>query len=171
MDMATDPQLVWEPLGDLDHARVKAFCLLCSDYYELTQRRVADEGTAKELLGPLEASLSHGRKHVFGHVEDGDLIAITELLEGHPGPRDWYLGLLLLRPDRRGNRLGTALGRSLLHWIASQGAGEIRLVVQDENQRALTFWKHLGFGVEKSMTRNTRGHDGLVWILRYEASV
>jgi ribosomal protein S18 acetylase RimI-like enzyme len=154
-------------LGASDHARLKAFCLLCNDYYQGTGHRAADEETAKEILGPLESSYSHGRKHVFGYEEDGELIGIAELLEGHPSPRDWYIGLLLLRPDHRGRRLGTTLARDLLDWIATHNAQEIRLVVQSENPRALPFWERLGFAVEKSLVRKTQGHEGLVWILRH----
>ncbi len=59
------------------------------------------------------------------------------------------------------------LVRDLLSWISTQGAGEIWLVVAEENPRALVFWKRLGFSVERSVRRKTEDHEGLVWVLRY----
>ena len=66
-------------------------------------------------------------------------------------PRDfperhvWYLGLLLVAPEDRGQGLGEQILAVVKAWIIAQDGRAIRLIVQEQNPAALRFWLRHGF--------------------------
>ena len=99
------------------------------------------------MLGPLPGSVSSGTKRVFGIDRSGALVGVAELVDGFPGPKDWYVGLLLLVPAARGRGVGTEVWLGLRDWMRGSGAEVVRLVVQKQNLPARAFWDKQGFTV------------------------
>jgi GNAT superfamily N-acetyltransferase len=151
-------------LGPPDLPRLKELCIACSAFYEVTEGQAADEATAVEILGPLEPKYRHGTKHVWGVETGGDLIAVAELLEGHPSAHDWYVGLLLVAPEQRRKGLGTQLCLAMLDWMRGRGATTVRLVVHKQNLVARTFWERQGFRAEREVIKRSGRLEGPVWI-------
>jgi ribosomal protein S18 acetylase RimI-like enzyme len=132
------------PLGSPDLSRLKDLCLACTAFYELIEGRPATEATAAEILGPLEPKFAHGTKHVWGGEAQGKLVAVAELLEGHPAAHDWYIGLLLVAPEQRRQGVGSDFCRAILDWLAARSGTTVRLVVHPQNVAARTFWERQG---------------------------
>ncbi len=157
-------------LGDGDLPRVLELCRRCAAFYELVEGQAADEETAREILGPPAGQVAQGMKHVWGLEDSGRLIAIVELLAGYPAAGEWYVGLLLISPERRGQGLGARLFRAVRSWMAAEGAAMARIVVQQQNPGAFRFWQRQGFAVEREVVSRTGRLEGPVWILRGFAS-
>jgi ribosomal protein S18 acetylase RimI-like enzyme len=143
---------------------LKDLCLACTDFYELVEGTPATEVTAAEILGPLEPQYRHGTKHVWGVEAEGRLVAVVELLEGHPTTHDWYIGLLLVAPDQRRKGLGTRLCATALEWMTARSAATVRLVVHQQNLTARRFWERQGFAVEREVVKRSGRLEGPVWI-------
>jgi len=153
------------PLGAPDLPRVKDLCLACTAFYELIEGQPATEATGAEILGPLEARYAHGTKHVWGvEAPQGNLLAIAELLEGHPAAQEWYIGLLLVAPEQRRRRLGSDLCQAVLQALAARRARTVRLVVHRKNAIARRFWEQQGFAPEREIVKRSGRLEGPVGI-------
>ena len=152
------------PLGRNDLPRLKELCLACTAFYELIEGRPASEAIAAEILGPPEPRFSHGTKHVWGIEGREKLVAVAELLEGHPTARDWYIGLLLVAPERRRRGVGSEFCRAILAWLASRSGATVRLVVHPQNVVARTFWERQGFEFEREVVKLSGRLEGPVGI-------
>lgn len=102
--------------------------------------------------GPSDAlSLRIGRpdgapeeaKLVLGGWRGDDLVAVLDLVRGHPDPDRVLVGLLLVHPAHR--RLG--LGRELLRTVDRHAAEATvaRAAIVDANEEVTGFWHALGF--------------------------
>jgi len=131
-----------------DQSRLATFCRRSSDFFEMVGGQPGGPTTAAEILGPLPENVTSGTKRVFGIERSGELIGVAELLDGFPGPKDWYVGLLVLLPDLRKGRIGTDVWVGLRNWIQEREAAVVRVVVQKQNASARTFWERQGFTVE-----------------------
>jgi ribosomal protein S18 acetylase RimI-like enzyme len=151
-------------LGDPDLPRLKGLCISCTAFYELVEGQPATEGMAAEILGPLEPKYAHGTKHVWGVELQGNLIAVAELLQGHPSIHDRYIGLLLVAPELRQKGLGTQFCVMILKWMAVHGAETVRLVVHRQNVIARRFWERQGFVTEREVVKRSGRLEGPVRI-------
>jgi GNAT superfamily N-acetyltransferase len=104
-------------LGVADRARLSALCATCTDFFELVEGQSGGDATAAELLGPLEPPYADKARYVWGLERDEQLIGVVELLQGHPLPEDWYIGLLLIHPELRRCGLGAKVCAATLNWI------------------------------------------------------
>jgi ribosomal protein S18 acetylase RimI-like enzyme len=152
-------------LGVSDRARLSALCAACTDFFELIEGQPGGDATAAELLGPLEPPHADKPRHVWGLEEDEQLIGVIELLQGHPLPEDWYIGLLLLDPAHRRRGLGAKVGTATVNWIRSHGGALVRLVVQKQNPDARAFWERQGFSVEREVVKQFGRRESAAWIL------
>jgi ribosomal protein S18 acetylase RimI-like enzyme len=77
--------------------------------------------------------------------DDERLLGILDLCRGYPAPGTWYIGLLLLHPDARGQGAGRAVIEALADFARTHGAQRLMLSVLEENVAALHFWSAVGF--------------------------
>jgi ribosomal protein S18 acetylase RimI-like enzyme len=158
--------LSFRPLTLADHQRLESLCLACTDFFQRIEDQPGGRETAAELLGPLAPDVSSGEKSLVGVENGGELVGVVELLAGFPQPQEWYVGLLLLRPDRRGAGAGTAIWEHLRQRMTQEGATSVRLIVQHQNPRARRFWERQGFAVDREMVAKAGKLESPVWLLR-----
>jgi ribosomal protein S18 acetylase RimI-like enzyme len=100
----------------------------------------------------------------------GDLVAVAELLQGYPTAHEWYIGLLLVTPQRRGEGLGGQFCRMILEWITLHGGATVRLLVHQQNVTAQRFWQKQGFLVERELKKTSgRLHGQVSVFVRHTA--
>ena len=99
-------------------------------------------------------------------VSEQGVVGVAELLAGFPSPNEWYIGLLLLRPNARSAGAGTIVWEDLRTMLKIEGATAVRLIVQKQNPRARRFWERQGFAVEKEVAAKVGKLESQTWQLR-----
>ncbi len=159
------------PLTLDDRQRLENLCIECTDFFQLIEGQPGGSETAVELLGPPPPNARGGIKSIFGLEIGNNLIGVVELLAGFPLPNEWYVGLLLLRPDARCAGAGTRIWEDLRRRMELEGAVTARLIVQKQNPRARRFWERQGFMVEKETMAKTGKIESQAWLLRCSLGV
>ena len=77
--------------------------------------------------------------------QSGHVIGRAEILTEHPRDHLPWIGLLELHADHQGYGYGREATRALLEWAHRNGAGGLRLGVDDGNDAAYAFWTRQGF--------------------------
>ena len=156
MARARDPsERVFELTGcfgvRLDETRVaelQAFHEECRDYLELITGEPPGPDEAERLLRELPRGKSPDDKFVIGLFDaPGHLVGVLDVIRDYPQPGGWYLGLLLFGPSSRGRGLGDRVYHRLEEWVRAEGGRAVHLIVQEQNPRAIEFWRRMGFEV------------------------
>jgi ribosomal protein S18 acetylase RimI-like enzyme len=153
------------PLTAADRGRLELLCKTCTDFFELVEGQPGGMETAAEILGPLPAKVTSGEKSIFGLEREGELIGVVELLAGFPSPNEWYVGLLVLRPDARALGAGAVIWKDLRNDMKTRNATTVRLIVQKQNPGARRFWERQGFTVEKDMVTKVGKRESPAWLM------
>jgi RimJ/RimL family protein N-acetyltransferase len=80
---------------------------------------------------------------IFGGPQE--LVGVLDVIRDYPAQGEWWLGVLMLDPARRGKGLGESVCRAVEQWARDAGAHYIRLAVSAQNTRVHQFWKRVGF--------------------------
>ena len=98
-------------------------------------------------------ALAGSGSDIFVLEQEGQLAATV--MVGDDGHRGWvyYLGVA---PDHRGHGLGRVLMEAAEAWLQDRGAPKIQLMVRDNNEPAIGFYKALGYEVQPVVTIGKR---------------
>ncbi len=129
-----------------DMPALQALLERAADYYHLVENRPPGPDAALTLVN--DGPPGWGRENkiligIFGN--DGTLAAVLEGMRHYPRDFIYWIGLLLVDPARRGQGLGERIMTEFEGWARSQGARQIRLGVVDVNEKAMRFWRRIGF--------------------------
>ncbi|MDN0194327.1 GNAT family N-acetyltransferase [Streptomyces sp. S.PNR 29] len=94
-------------------------------------------------------------QQIIAQGPDGQWVGTVTVLVEEPGTTDW-LGLpverkqghvvgAFVRPEERGSGLTEVLFDAALEWSWGRGLERVRLIVHEENGRALRFYRRVGF--------------------------
>lgn len=121
----------------------------CADFIHLATGRPPQPNAARDLLQELPPGKSPQDKFVLGFVRaHAALVGVLDIIRGYSDPGTWYIGLLIFIPQERGKGLGHQVQAALEQWVLWQGGRHLRLIVQAQNVRGLTFWRQGGFEAE-----------------------
>ncbi|KQM61377.1 MULTISPECIES: GNAT family acetyltransferase [unclassified Sphingomonas] len=70
-------------------------------------------------------------------------VPIGSVMVGHDGHRGW-LYYLAVRPDARGQGVGTALFDAAEQWLRARSVPKLQLMVREDNAAALAFYDRIG---------------------------
>lgn len=90
-------------------------------------------------------------KFYLGFFEQENLIAVMDLIFGYPDRHTAFLGLFMMRRERQGQGIGSAIIRECFDFAKQRGMRTIRLAFAKGNRQSEGFWKKNGFeetGVE-----------------------
>jgi ribosomal protein S18 acetylase RimI-like enzyme len=91
---------------------------------------------------------SLGDKLMFGLINpQGRIAGLLEAVQHYPDETTWWLGLLMLAPELRGQGVGREVLRGFSEYVRLRGGKAIMLGVVEENRRAYLFWQKMGFEV------------------------
>lgn len=150
-------------LESCHEADVATFCEQCSTFFTLVAGEVPAADTARGLLESRPPTVDPTRKHVIGFERAGSLVAIVDLLDGHPDDEDWYVGLLVLLPEQRARGLGKAIWCAVEEWILAAGGRHVRLIVQQQNHEAVLFWRAVGFAAHGTVEQQLQARTNRCW--------
>jgi len=96
--------------------------------------------------------------HLFGLCDFQErLVGVITALQHYPDDETWWIGLMLLAPDQRGQGLGAAFYRAFKQWLSNQGANYVALSAIADNAQGRAFWQRLGFNEIRQTAPRTMG--------------
>ena len=131
-------------LTDEDLPALLALCESNPTYYELYGEPPTLENLA-QALRELPPGCSADQKVFLGFFEEGELVAVMDVVRGYPDERAAYVGLLMVDGARHGCGIGTLIMRAELRRLRAKGHSRARLAYIEGNEPARKFWAKLGF--------------------------
>lgn len=120
----------------------------CTDFALLSDGLPPAPTAALEEFEALPDGKTIQDKYIFGLFDSCNrLVGMMESIRHYPDHQTWWIGLMMLAPEVRGNGLGTEFYKSFKQWVATQGVSQISLAVFESNKPGLKFWKKMGFEV------------------------
>ncbi len=151
-----------------DEKELQIFNEKCSDYYMNIEGRQSLKAIGHELLNELPPNKSLSDKFVFGvYKGENDLIALIDIIKDYKLEKEWTIGLLLLDPSERDKGLGSKIHNFLIESVSAYQATKFRLGVVVENQRALNFWRRIGYEEIDRVTIKVGNTDRKVIVMNY----
>jgi len=152
-----------------DAERVQQLLDSCSDYYELHEGCVTPPDAGAYELSAVPPTRSASDLLVVG-LEDlsGRVTALIQILRGYPADDIWWIGLLVVSPELRGEGLGRELLTHVCDAAVAALVPELQLAVSVNNSRAEKFWRGAGFVDTGRLCDITarNGHSDRVRIMR-----
>lgn len=104
----------------------------------------------------------------FGVMEGPAMVGMVCIAEGYEYPDDWWIGLMLIDPAFRGQRIGHRVVQEIKRRAPKRGINMLKLAVLTANPRALKFWHREGFLHHRDApaTPQSDGHNRVV--LKYQ---
>jgi GNAT superfamily N-acetyltransferase len=134
-----------------DTAALQALLEACADFSVLVEGQPPGATAAQEAFEEMPPGKAPDDKFLIGLFDAaGDLVGVLDAIRDYPEPGEWFIGLLLLRPDQRGRGLGQRIYGAFEAWAAASGARSIGLGVVETNERAYRFWQRMGFGLVRT---------------------
>ena len=130
----------------------------CADFTLLVEGEEVNPNAAQEIFRSLPAGRSLRDKFLYGFLDrNGVIVGVLEGIQHYPDDSTWWIGLLLLAPEARGNGLGRKIIEAFSEYVyANQGAA-IMLGVVEQNRAAYRFWQNLGFELVRQTEPRTFG--------------
>ncbi|WNG21245.1 GNAT family N-acetyltransferase [Cystobacter fuscus] len=142
--------LLAERVADADVECLQPLLEHCEDYHQVVYGRPATEDEARRMPSERPPGLTPEQPHLMALRDThGRSVGVLEGLRDYPSPGEWYLGLLLLSPEVRGQGRGEAVLRAYVDWVRAEGGRLLRLAAVEQNEAGRRFWARMGFREEK----------------------
>ncbi|MBI5958244.1 MAG: GNAT family N-acetyltransferase [Chloroflexi bacterium] len=135
-------------LTDADRATVQTLLERCADYFDLVEGFPPSDHAAADLFLDVAPGKTLDDKLLLGVWDvSGGLAGVLDVMCDYPTPGEWFIGLMLIDPARRGQGIGEQICRAFATWAAQQGVTVMGLGVVEANAGALRFWQRMGFEI------------------------
>lgn len=124
---------------------VAAFYRDAPDYWLLAEGKCDPARQAAEFFTDAPPGCNPAHSARLGLFLEGRLSGVAEVSFGFPGPKDAYLGLLLLGPWAQGAGHGRTMLSRIEQIARTAKAPALYLAVLDANPRGRAFWLRHGF--------------------------
>ena len=130
----------------------------CADFTLLVEGEEVNPNAAQEIFRSVPAGRSLCDKFLYGFLDrNGAIVGVLEGIQHYPDDSTWWIGLLLLAPEARGNGLGRKIIDAFSAYVKLNQGTAIMLGVVEENQAAYRFWQNLGFELVRQTEPRTFG--------------
>lgn len=120
----------------------------CTEFALLTDGQPPSSTAARDEFDALPVGKTTEDKYIFGLFDpQNDLIGMIESIRHYPDNQTWWLGLMMLSPEQRGQELGSEFYQAFEDWVSAQAVKQVSLSVVEANELGLQFWKSLGFKI------------------------
>jgi len=137
---------------ETDSAAIDDFSQRCADYTLMLTGEPPNHDSGAAFFAAVPDGKTREHMLKFGVFDSaGSLVGLLDIARDHPAQGTWYIGLLLIDPNIRGQGIGAAVMRGVRAEAARGGASRLVLSVVMENERALKFWKSQGFTVAREL--------------------
>jgi GNAT superfamily N-acetyltransferase len=133
------------PLDETHAPHLQSVCEACHDFYRETTGLPPGLAETDKFLADVPPHGDRSQKRVWVIFYQTTLIGIVDCAFGHPAPGDFWIGLLLLHPEWRGQGLGGDIVRALVAYAQRHDAPRIGIAVKADFRAAHLFWRRRGF--------------------------
>ncbi|MBD2535403.1 GNAT family N-acetyltransferase [Nostoc flagelliforme FACHB-838] len=131
-----------------DAAVLQSLYEQCTEFALLTDGQLPSPMAARDEFDAVPDGKTTQDKYIFGLFNpQNDLLGMIESIRHYPDNQTWWLGLMMLSPEQRGQGLGSEFYQAFENWVSAQGVKQVSLSVVEANELGLQFWKSLGFKV------------------------
>ena len=123
-------------------------CLLeqAPRYAHITTAMPVSLDAAAEMLVALPPGKDYKDKFFLGIFDDGTLVGCIDLIRGYPSEFIACVGLLLIAEPYEGRGLGSRAFEQVLEVVGDwHTCTKLRLGILKTNEKAMYFWRKLGF--------------------------
>ncbi|RDY22913.1 GNAT family N-acetyltransferase [Romboutsia maritimum] len=159
-----------KPISLEQSKEIKNLYELCSDYHIIYSGRKANEQDIKDIFTYTEDKTSKNSL-TLGIYELNELIGLIDIFKNYPKENTWFIGLLLLSPNNRGNKLGSLVHSELVKYALGLDADFFRIGVLEENILAHKFWESLGYQKHKVATIKFENKEHLLDIYELDLTI
>lgn len=155
-----------------DASALQALLEACDDYADLVEGQPPDAEAALDVMSEVAPGKTLDDKRLLGLWGADTLVGVLDVMCGYPEPDAWFIGLLMIAPEQRGQGLGAAVVRAFEAWAAGQGARAMGLGVVEPNTGALRFWQRMGYAeVRRTAPRSFGRKTHVVIVMRKALAV
>ena len=141
-------------LDDSDADAILALCEGNTLFYRYCEAEPTREQVLKDLhITPPGVDLSE--KYYIGFFQQGVLIAVMDLIDGYPAPDMAFIGFFMMKADRQGKQIGSAIIGETSAFLKAAGKTAIQLGIDKDNPQSTHFWKKNGFVVKREVDRGS----------------
>lgn len=120
----------------------------CTEFALLTDGQPPSSTAARDEFDAVPDGKTTQDKYIFGLFDpQNHLSGMIESIRHYPDNQTWWLGLMMLSPQQRGQGLGSEFYHAFEDWVSAQAVKQVSLSVVEANELGLQFWKRLGFEV------------------------
>jgi GNAT superfamily N-acetyltransferase len=130
------------------------------DFFLLTQNKKATISESVNDIEALPPDCSITQKIYAGLYKGEKIIAVIDLIERYPNQTSFWIGLLLVRGDMQGKKIGSKIINAILNSAEIAGYQTAQLGVIETNKKAIVFWQRHGFEIS--------GHNDNIAILKLQ---
>jgi ribosomal protein S18 acetylase RimI-like enzyme len=131
---------------ETDSAAVRELFARAADYVQLEIGELPSDAQTIDFFTSAPPGIDPTTSLRLGmYLPGSQLVAIADLAFGYPNPDDAYVGLLLIDPNHRGQRLGQQMLGHVFAAASARKAKRILIAVLEDNPKAQRFWQKMGF--------------------------
>jgi GNAT superfamily N-acetyltransferase len=140
----------------------------CTEFALLTDGQPPSSTAARDEFDAVPDGKTTEDKYILGLFDPkSELIGMIESLRHYPDNQTWWIGLMMLSPEQRGQGLGSEFYQAFEDWVSTQAVKQVSLSVVEVNKVGLQFWKSLGFEViRKTEPRQFGNKTHAVYVMR-----
>ena len=111
-----------------------------------------------EVISEIPGDAETENKFFVGFYDDDRLIAVMDMITGHPDKDSAFIGWFMVDGELQRNGIGSQIMADVRAAVRGWGYTSLSLGCVKENEEAITFWKSLGFeptGEETTVGKHT----------------
>ncbi|MFK7764162.1 MAG: GNAT family N-acetyltransferase [Roseobacter sp.] len=134
------------------------------DYVVLEVGHAPDDAFIQDFFTATPPGLDQDCLIHFGMMEGTAMAGMIGIARGYEYPDDWWIGLMLIDPAFRNQRIGHKVMTKVKQRARADEVNMLKLAVLCANPRALKFWTREGFTHHRDApaTPESDGHDRVV---------
>ncbi len=132
-------------IRERDIADVYRLCKSNKRYYRALGGGVPTRESLTEVISDVPEGSGAENKFFVGFYEDGKLLAVLDLITGHPNEKSAFIGWFMVDAERHRQGIGSQILADVRAAVKGWGYDSISLGCIKENAEALAFWQNNGF--------------------------
>jgi ribosomal protein S18 acetylase RimI-like enzyme len=117
------------------------------DFFLLTQGKEATIESSIDDVSALPPGCSIGQKIFISLSKENRAVGVLDIIMEYPDQDSFWIGLLLIRGDLHGKKIGSGIITATLNAAKAVGYKSAQLGVVENNTKAVNFWQRHGFNI------------------------